>query len=96
MLPSCTAGPGPWRARVGLSRKTVVYWDTKKAGRSASGQGPLCAMYPSQESVSGILKHPATKWDRAGRAFDASGRVSESLPLLRRERAPGSSVPDPW
>ena len=26
----------------------------------------MCAFYSSQESVSGILKHPATKWDRAG------------------------------
>ena len=61
----------------GVSRKTDVCWDTKTAGRSAACRPLLCIIYPSQESVSGILNAPAAKWDRAGRAFDASGRVGE-------------------
>ena len=67
MLPSCTAGPGPWRARADLCRKTDVYWDTSRGRRAAAGQGPLCAFYSSRYSVSGIRDNPATKWDRAGK-----------------------------
>ena len=39
MLPSCTAGPGPWRARADLSRKTDVCWDTGTTGRARELRG---------------------------------------------------------
>ena len=39
----------------------------------------MCAIYPSRESVSGILDAPAAKWDRAGTLTSLAEKFSAGL-----------------